>query len=168
MKPTIASQSKANGALRNSNSNLRRRGMQSSSGKRNLIDGFHSLLAGWLVLDVIKPNGIFPGNLFMANQDDSSSEETAAAAALANVTASSGVSPFTKPVVPPRPRSILSSTDHKKHNNLNNVMNAKNSSSSSSSIRVGGEQYAVDLMPSKEADLSNEKCEEKFLSLKNC
>lgn len=41
MKPTIASQNKANGALRNSNSNLRRRGMQ-SSGKRDLIDGLLS------------------------------------------------------------------------------------------------------------------------------
>lgn len=40
MKPTIASQNKANG-LRNSNSNLRRRGMQ-SSGKRDLIDGLNN------------------------------------------------------------------------------------------------------------------------------
>lgn len=99
----------------------------------------------------------------MASPDDSSSEEAAAAAiAAANVTATG--SPFAKPAVPPRPRSILStSSDHKKHNNLNNVMNAKNrmptngGGSNSSSNNVG-EQYAMDLMPSKEADLSNEKC----------
>lgn len=109
----------------------------------------------------------------MANQDDSSSEETAAAAAATAAAALSasqvGNSPFVKPAVPPRPRSILSDPSGKKHNNLNNVMNAKNSrnpvaaapggSSNSNSV---GEQYAMDLMPSREADLSNEKCKRGF------
>lgn len=102
----------------------------------------------------------------MANQDDSSSEETTAKAkaAAAALSAGSTGSPFVKPAVPPRPRSILSSSDHSKkhnHNNLNNVMNAKNRTQvgghSSNSNNVG-DQYAMDLMPSKEADLSNEKC----------
>lgn len=78
---------------------------------------------------------------------------------VASSPAAAGMSPFVKPAVPPRPRSILS--DGKKHNNLNNssssVMNAKNHRGSSSSGIA--DQYAMDLMPSKEADLSNEKCE---------
>lgn len=118
----------------------------------------------------------------MANQDDSSSEETttkaAAALAAANqVAVGTANSPFAKPAVPPRPRSILSDNS-KKHNNLNNVMNAKNRNAQSTMMGAGhsssssgsssnhnnshhvGDQYAMDLMPSKEADLSNEKCKE--------
>lgn len=82
-----------------------------------------------------------------------------------NQAAAAAGSPFVKPAVPPRPRSILSDNSKKHHNNnLNNVMNAKNSRAGGSNNV--GDQYAMDLMPSKEADLSNEKCKDSIAGLK--